>query len=94
MNAMPPNRSLRLEARVTPDVQRQLKRAAELEGRSLSDFVVSAALEAAQRAIERTEVILLTIEEHDRLLEALRNPPSPNEALRRAAARHRDLIVE
>lgn len=94
MNAMPPNRTVRFEARMTPDVQRQLKRAAELEGRSLSDFVLSAALEAAQLTIQRTETILLTMDEHDRLLEALHNPPPPNEALLRAAARHRELIVE
>ena len=84
----------RFEARITADVQRQLKRAAELEGRSVSDFVVAAALEAAQRTIERTETILLTLDHHDRFWEAIHNPPPPTEALRRAAARHRELIAE
>lgn len=87
-------RTARFEARLTPEVQRQLRYAADLQGRSLSDFVVAAAIEAAQETIERTRVILLSIEEHERLLEVLRNPPPPNEALRRAFARHRELIVE
>ena len=87
-------RAARFEARITPEVQRQLKRAAELEGRSVSDFVVTAALEAAQRTIERTETILLTLDHHDRFWEAIHNPPPPTEALRRAAARHRELIAE
>jgi uncharacterized protein (DUF1778 family) len=92
--ATSPNRAARLEARITPEVRRQLKRAAELQGRSLSDFVVSAAVEEAQRTIERTHVILLSIDDHDRLMEALRNPPPPNAALREAFARHRELISE
>lgn len=87
-------RAARLEARITPEVQRQLKRAAEIEGRSVSDFVVAAALEAAQRTIERTEVVLFTLDAHDRFWDAIQSPPPPNDALRRAAARHRDLIVE
>lgn len=91
---MPPNRAVRFEARITSDVQRQLKRAAELEGRTLSDFVVSAALEAAQKTIERTEVILVSLEDHERLLEAIRNPPEPTEAMREAFRRHRQLIIK
>ncbi|HEX6859130.1 MAG TPA: DUF1778 domain-containing protein [Caulobacteraceae bacterium] len=88
------NRAARFEARITPEVQRQLKRAAELEGRSLSDFVVSAAVEAAQRTIERTETILVTLDEHDRLWDAIRNPPEPTQALRDAFKAHRELIAE
>ena len=42
----------RLEARLPASVYALLKRAAELKGRSISDFVVSAAQDAAQRAIE------------------------------------------
>ena len=36
-----------------------LKRAAELQGRTMTDFVVSAVQDAAQRAIEQAEVIRL-----------------------------------
>jgi uncharacterized protein (DUF1778 family) len=43
-------KTARLEARITPDLQALLKRAAELEGRSVTDFVITAAQEAARRA--------------------------------------------
>ena len=42
----------RLEARLPTSVYETLKQAAKLKGRSLSDFVVTAAHDAARRAIE------------------------------------------
>lgn len=49
----------RLEARISTDLRSMLKRAAELQGRTMTDFVVSAVQDAAQRAIEQAEVIRL-----------------------------------
>src|SRR5690606_16742878 len=40
-------RTARVEARLSPEAQAIVKRAAEIQGRSVSDFVVSAAQEAA-----------------------------------------------
>jgi uncharacterized protein (DUF1778 family) len=86
-------KTTRLEARVSPEARDTLARAAEIQGRSLSDFVVSAALDAAQRVITDTEVIRLSREASEALAAALIKPPAPNKALRRAAARHWRLIV-
>jgi uncharacterized protein (DUF1778 family) len=44
-------RSPRLEARNSTDALAVVRRAAEIQGRSLSDFVVAAAQEAAERTI-------------------------------------------
>jgi uncharacterized protein (DUF1778 family) len=52
-------RSTRLEARISPDALAIVKRAAEIQGRSLSDFVVSAAQEVAQRTITDMQIIRL-----------------------------------
>ena len=82
-------RTARLEARLPASVYATLKRAAALKGRSVSDFVVSAAHEAAQRAIEDEGIIRLSAEDQLRFAQALLNPPAPNEALRRAQAAHR-----
>jgi uncharacterized protein (DUF1778 family) len=49
-----PVRTARIEARIAPDALAIVKRAAEIQGRSVSDFVVAAAQEAAQRTIEKT----------------------------------------
>ena len=82
----------RLEARLPASVYATLKRAAELKGRSVSDFVVSAAHEAAQRAIEEDGIIRLSVEDQQRFAEVLINPPAPNKALRTAARRHRESV--
>lgn len=49
------NTTARLEARISTDLHAMLKRAAELQGRTMTDFVVAAVQDAAQRAIEQAE---------------------------------------
>ena len=78
----------RLEARLPASVYATLKRAAELQGRSLTDFVVSAAHDAAQRAIEEQTIIRLSAEDQRRFAEALIHPPVPNAALKHAKRLH------
>jgi len=85
-------KTARLEARVTPELHSLIKRAAEIEGRSVTDFVVSAAREAAEQRIEREQVIRLSMEDYRAFVEAINNPPEPTPALRRAFERHRELI--
>src|ERR1700752_2117186 len=82
----------RLEARLPNDVMARLKRAAEIQGRTLTDFVVAAADEAACRALETTEIIRLSIEDQRQIAEAILNPPEPTPALRKAFRRHRELF--
>ena len=80
----------RLEARLPHDVMARLKRAAEIQGRTLTDFVVAAADEAACRAIQETEIIRLSIEGQRQIAAAILNPPAPTPALKRAAKRYRE----
>jgi len=88
------NRTARIEARIAPDALAVVKRAAELEGRSVSDFMVAAAHAAAQKAIAETQIIRLSVEDQKRFAEAIIDPPPPSDALRRAAAAYRNLVVE
>lgn len=85
-------RSARIEARLTPENLVVIKRAAEIHGRSVSDFIVSAAQEAAYRAIEETQIIRLSVEDQRAVAEALINPPEPTPGLRRAFETHRRLF--
>ena len=82
----------RLEARLPHAVMGRLKRAAEIRGRTLTDFVVAAADEAACRAIEETEIIRLSIEGQRQIAAAILNPPPAAPALKKAAKRYRDLF--
>jgi uncharacterized protein (DUF1778 family) len=85
-------RTARIEARIAPEALAIVKRAAKLQGRSVSDFVVAAAQEAASRTIEETQIIRLSVEDQRAFAEAIINPPKPTPALRRAFARHRERI--
>ena len=43
------NTTVRLDARISTDLHAMLKRAADLQGRTMADFVVAAVQDAAQR---------------------------------------------
>ena len=85
--------STRLEARLSPETLALVKRAAEIEGRSVSGFVVAAAYHAAQRTIAETHVLRLALADQQALAEALGTPPKPAPALRCARTAHRRLIA-
>jgi uncharacterized protein (DUF1778 family) len=82
----------RLEVRVPADVKMVIQHAADLSGRSLSDFVASSALAAAQETIREHEVIVLSARDSIAFVDALLNPPEPNEALRQAFRIRRELF--
>jgi uncharacterized protein (DUF1778 family) len=68
------------------------QRAAELQGRTLTDFLVSSAHEAAVRTIEEMRLIRLSAEDSRTFAEALLNPRRPSEKLRAAARRYMEAI--
>ena len=87
------SRSARIEARIAPDALLVVRRAAELQGRSISDFVVAAAQEIAHRTIDEAQVIRLSIEDQQRFVELLLRPPALAPALKRAKKAHARLIA-
>lgn len=86
------NRTARLEARIAPDVLDVVKRAAELQGRSVSDFIVAAAHDAAARTIEESHILRLAVEDQRIFAAAIIDPPAPSANLKRAAKAYRRLI--
>ena len=82
----------RLEARISTDLHAMLKRAAELQGRTMTDFVVTAVQDAAQRAIEQAEVVKLSLADQEFFTQALLSPPKPSPELKRAFARRNKLL--
>jgi uncharacterized protein (DUF1778 family) len=79
---------VRFEARLPASVYALVKRVAGLKGRSISDFIANAALDAAQRAIEDESIIRLSAEDQKRFTAELINAPAPKAALKRAMRRH------
>ena len=86
------NNMARLEARITTDLHALLKRAAEIQGRSMTDFVISAVQEAAQHAIEQAEVIRLSLADQKVFAVSLLNPPTISEALEKGFANRKKLL--
>lgn len=79
----------RLEARVTPEQKRLIERAATLRGTTLTEFVVASAQEAATNTINDFEVLHLREEAREVFVNAVLNPPAPNDAARAAAERYK-----
>lgn len=82
-------RGARLEARISSAQKSVLQRAAALSGRTLSEFVVASAHEAASKVIEDHELIRLSRAEQTAFVKSLLAPPAPGSALRKAAAAYK-----
>ena len=87
VNAMPPKQD-RIGARVPREVYETLRRAAELTGSTVNQFLVRAALKEAQAVIEREQVLRLSARDWECLLDLMENPPATNSALRSALRRY------
>jgi uncharacterized protein (DUF1778 family) len=87
--AAPGGKPERLEARLTSEQKNLLQRAAEIEGRSLTDFVVSSAQTVAKQVIQEHELLILSAKDREVFISALLNPAPPNEKLRRAVRRYK-----
>ncbi len=85
-------RTARIEARITPAALAIVRRAAELKGCSLSEFLVSSAQDAAYKAIEETNIIRLSAEDQVRFAEILLNPPAISPPILKAFERNRELF--
>ena len=81
-------KSERVSLRIDADGKRTLERAASYAGASLSDFVITRALAAAQEVIQARETLVLSGRDWDAFLDALVNPPEPTARLERALRRH------
>ena len=86
------SRSERLEARISSEQKALFQRAAELQGRTLTDFVIASVHESAVKAIAELEAIRLTAADSLAFAEALLNPREPVPELRTAAERYRKMV--
>ena len=83
----------RLEARITADKKSVLKNAADLSGRTLTDFVIHSAYEAAKQVIEEHQQLHLSVADRDVFIQALLNPPKPTDKLLKAVKKYKKDVV-
>jgi len=79
----------RLEARVTAEQKSLIERAAALQGRTVTDFVLTSVQDAARRAIEEHSQLALSIRDSEAFVDALLNPKPVNGRLRDTVRRYR-----
>jgi uncharacterized protein (DUF1778 family) len=85
----PKPKTFRFDARLNEQQKLLIQRAAELEGRSMTDFVLHSAEIAAAKAIERRATLVLTAHETAVFVNAVLKPAKPGVVLRRAARDYR-----
>jgi len=83
------SKSARFEARITAEQKSLFLKAATLTGRSLTDFVVASAQEAATRTVQQHEAMTLSIRGRKAFVAALLQAPAPGARLRKAAQRYK-----
>jgi uncharacterized protein (DUF1778 family) len=79
----------RLEVRISAEDKEFLKRAADLQGCSLTEFVVRSAQEAARKAVKEHQIMSLTTRDTEAFAQVLLKPSAPSKKLKRAAARYK-----
>lgn len=72
----------RMHLRLEAATKRKLERAAAYAHKSVTDFVLSQAIEAADRVLKTHEQHVLSTADWDAFCKALDQPPKPNKALR------------
>jgi uncharacterized protein (DUF1778 family) len=77
-----------LKARQAADAHAMLKRAADIQGGALVDFVAT----AARHMIDDADMIRLSLADQERFAQALLDPSALAPAMQRAFERHRRLV--
>jgi uncharacterized protein (DUF1778 family) len=85
-------RGARLEARVSLVQKNLFQRAADLSGRTLSEFVVASAQDAAERLVQDHQVIRLTAAEQTAFVKGLLQDIEPGPRLRQAATAYKKRV--
>jgi uncharacterized protein (DUF1778 family) len=83
-------RAKRLEARITAEQKSLIERAATLQGRSVTDFVLTSVQDAARRAIEEHNQLALSVRDSEAFVDALLKPQPVNDRLRVTVRRYRE----
>jgi uncharacterized protein (DUF1778 family) len=78
----------RIEFRVTQEQKRQFERAAAVQGRTLTEFLLASAEQSAAKAIQDHDLLQLRGNAQAEFISALLHPPEPNEKLETAFERY------
>lgn len=86
------SKAYRFDARLTEHQRALIHRAAALEGRSVTDFVLHSAEAAAQQTIRERALLVLGVRDTEIFVNAILHPPEPNRALRAAVKSYKRMM--
>ncbi len=82
----------RIEAKVSPETKALIQQAADIESSTLADYLSKSAQQAAQQTIANHNVLKLSAEGSRAFAEAILNPKEPNQKLKDAAIRYKQVF--
>lgn len=77
----------RIDLRLTEDDKNIIEEAAAMSNQTVTQFLVSSACAHAAQVIEQHRRLVLNEESWNQVMDAISNPPAPNERVKRAAER-------
>ena len=83
-------RTERLEVRISREQKDLFVRAAEVQGRSLTDFVIASAEDAAIETVRTHDALRVSERDRRAFVSACSLPPAPAKTLKQAAKRYRE----
>lgn len=84
---MPALKKQRIDLRLTDDDKSTIEEAAAMTNQTITQFMVASASERAAEIIEQHRRLILNEESWNRVMDAIDNPPVPDDRLKRAARR-------
>jgi uncharacterized protein (DUF1778 family) len=87
-------KSRRIAFRLTDELSNRVEQAVAISGRTQTELITEAIADKANAIIREQRLLELTGRDMDALLDAISNPPPPNEAMQRAVARWRERMTQ
>lgn len=72
----------RIQLRADSMVKDTIKKAAQYMHQTMTDFILQSALKEANKVIDKNNISYLSSEDWASFMDALENPPEPNDALK------------
>lgn len=82
----------RLNFRLPSEAKQRIEKAAVVSGLTVTDFAVHILVSRANEVLERHHTRQLSDRDRDIFLEMLKNPPEPNEVLRKAVKEYKKRV--
>lgn len=82
----------RLDLKLKKDQKDLIKKAADITKTSMSAIVLDAALKFAMKIVMKDRVSILIKEDSEAFIEAITNPPEPNQYLKDSFKEYREVI--